>query len=171
MEIVKEKTIAFTGNRTLISRSFINRFNLKSIIAKELYTRLEREYLDNGITNFMSGFAIGFDLLAAMVVVELKKQYDDIKLIAVIPFLGQEEKYSPKDKFLYNQMLAQADEDLVLAESYTSNALYHKRNDFLIDNATKIYAYYNGAPRSGTGSTMRKATTKGIETVNLYEMI
>lgn len=169
MEIIREKTIAFTGNRILTSSNGITGQNLRSHICQKLYNLLEEEYLNNGIINFMSGFAIGFDLLAASVILELKKKYSDIKLIAVIPFRGQEQKYSIIDKEIYREILLNADKEIVISQCYTSNDVYHKRNDYLIANSSKIIAYHNGMLRSGTSSTIRKAKLLGVEIMNIYE--
>ncbi|MFI3268662.1 MAG: SLOG family protein [Rikenellaceae bacterium] len=171
MEIIKEKTIAFTGNRMLTSPSVTSSTSLKKLICNELYKLLEKDYLNNGITNFISGAAIGFDLLSAIVVLELRRIYPEIKLIVAIPFLGQEARYSSEDKLLYHQIISKADYQIVISQSGYSNQAYHDRNDLLIANSNKLYAYHNGKTRSGTGSTIRKATEQGIEVVNLYDMI
>ncbi|MFR9546953.1 MAG: hypothetical protein SNJ29_15460 [Rikenellaceae bacterium] len=70
--INKEKTIAFTGNRNLTSPDGRPLNELKATICNRLMELLEIEYLDNGITTFISGIALGFDLLCTTVVVELK---------------------------------------------------------------------------------------------------
>ncbi len=57
---------------------------------------------------------------------------------------------------------------IIWKEDYTP-AAYHKRNDFLVENASEFIAYHNGKPRSGTGSTINKALKAGIEVHNLYD--
>ena len=42
-----------------------------------------------GITNFYCGMALGFDMLAAEEVISLKVELPNLKLIAVIPYDGQ----------------------------------------------------------------------------------
>ena len=170
MEIAKEKTIAFTGNRTLTSEDGRSHNELRIPILNLLMKMLEKEYIENGITTFISGMALGFDTLAAVVVRELKRKYPKIQFIAAVPFIGQEEKYPPQDKKLYKQLLNAADYTIVVSGKGFSNQAYHDRNDFLIENASKMYAYHNGKPRSGTGSTIRKALKQGVMVVNLYDI-
>ncbi len=115
--------------------------------------------------------ALGYDSLAAMVVLELRNRYPEIKLIAVIPFATQDAKFTQEQRTAYRELLSKADHTITISHSGYSNGSYHDRNDFLIANSTKIYAYHNGKPRSGTGSTIRKATLQGIEVVNIYKKI
>ena len=187
MEIAKETTIAFTGNRTLTSPNVKHALALKMKICDLLYATLEREHLENGYTTFLCGMALGFDTIAALVTTQLKRKYHNIRLIAVIPFVGQESKFSDHDKSVYKHLLAGADSVVVISSDEYSNkepnnpssnlsnapthAAYHKRNDYLIANSSKIIAYHNGKPRSGTGSTIRKANSQGIEIENLYILV
>ncbi len=169
MELNKDQTIAFTGNRSLTSLSGLRGSQLEKAICNKLYELLEREHLENGIINFLSGVAIGYDTLAAMVVLELKKSYPSISLIAAIPFEGQDAKFSPEQRRTYRELLSKADDSIVISDGGFSNDAYHERNDFLIANSSKMYGYHNGKPRSGTGSTMRKAGERGVEVINLYD--
>lgn len=70
-------TAAFTGHRFV---DVAQREHVKK--------RLSNAVLDaygHGIRNFISGFAIGFDMMAAEAIVSLKRSYPDITLIAAIP--------------------------------------------------------------------------------------
>src|SRR5574344_3066441 len=70
-------TAAFTGHRFL-----------DASVREHVRKRLTRAVLDaygNGIRNFISGFAIGFDMMAGEVVVSLKQGYPDITLTAAVP--------------------------------------------------------------------------------------
>ncbi|MFR9524538.1 MAG: SLOG family protein [Rikenellaceae bacterium] len=169
--INKEKTIAFTGNRSLTSPDGRPLTELKAAICNRLMELLEREYLDNGINTFISGMALGFDLLCATVVVELKRKYPEIRLVAALPFIEQADKYSEADKAQYRQLIDNADFTIAIGGYTYTNQAYHDRNDFMLANASKIIAYHNGKARSGTGSTLRKAADMGIDVVNMYEMI
>ncbi|MFR9618757.1 MAG: SLOG family protein [Rikenellaceae bacterium] len=167
----KAKTIAFTGNRKLTSKDGKSEYEIKSILCPKLFDMLEREYLENGITTFISGMALGFDLLCAVVVTELKLKYPDIRLISALPFIEQANKFPTEEKNQYKNLIDQADFTIAIGGYTFSNQAYHDRNDYMLTNASKVIAYHNGKPRSGTGSTIRKATEQGIEVVNLYEII
>ena len=168
MEIIKEKTIAFTGNRVLTSSGGKETTALKMQICEKLYSILEKEYLANGYNTFLCGMALGFDTVSALATIQLKRKYKDIRFIAVIPFIGQDSKFSAEDKNIYSHLLGFADFSIVMNGNQYSNESYHERNDFLLANASKLIAYHNGKSRSGTASTIRKATEQGIDVENLY---
>lgn len=168
MEIIKEKTVSFTGHRTLTTPGNAPDTNLENVIKTELYC-LIRDYYEDGYTNYLNGMAIGFDMLAAEVVLEFKKLQPDVKLFAVIPFQGQELCYSQKDKLRYKYLYDNADERIFTSSIFTSNADYLKRNDYLVSNSSVLISYCDGKQRSGTTSTVNKASKVGLEIINLYE--
>ncbi len=167
MEIVKSKTIAFTGNRNLTSPSGLTGLDLQSAIIHKLYEIIEREHTENGVINFMTGMAMGLDFLAGLAITEVRQQYPAIRFIAVIPFQGHHKSFTTQEK-PYHANLCQCADHLITISETPGTPAYHQRNDFLIANASKIIAYHNGKPRSGAGSTIRKATEIGIEVTNLY---
>ncbi len=169
-KIIKNQTVAFTGNRTLTAPKGKIIFNLERTIRQRLSTLLEECY-NEGINTFISGMAIGWDLLCAEEVIKLQSKYPEVRLIAAVPFAGQEAKYSPSDQQRYHNILNQATSIITISDSDFSNQAYHDRNDFLIANSTKLIAYHNDKPRSGTASTIRKATAQSIEVLNLYTTI
>lgn len=56
---------------------------------KEKLKQLIKESISNGYLYFISGLALGFDIFAAEMVLEIKKEYPKIKLIAVLPCKDQ----------------------------------------------------------------------------------
>lgn len=168
MEIVKAKTVAFTGNRTLTTSDNRIDANLENVIRTELSHCLEDCYVE-GKKNFISGMAIGWDMLCAEEVLKLRERHSDIKLIVAIPFQGQELLYSAKDKNRYKTIYEAADlKEYITEEGYDKEA-YHKRNDWMITNSSEIIAYDSGKQRSGTASTVRKARLSGLEILNIYD--
>lgn len=173
MKIIKEKTVAFTGNRELNTPDGRPDHNLINVIRTELYYALEDCYHE-GKNTFLDGMAWGFDLLAAEVTLELKTKYPDIKLIAVIPFMGQELTFSQANQKLFKKINDAADERIFIRDGY-SNEAYHKRNDFLIDNCSEMIAYCNTNVKGvrgkghGTLSTIRKAEQKGLFVTNIFD--
>lgn len=143
MEIPKEKAIAFTGYRT--AKILSNRIdaNLINVISTEVYLTISNLYRQ-GFRVFLSGMADGFDMIAAKAVLRLKKERQDVQLITVIPFRGQEDNYSSADKHNYHQLLKQADHCIYFAESYTDNEQFLRRNDFLLENSSQLVCYYDG---------------------------
>ena len=167
MEIIKEKTIAFTGNRDLTSPNGLSGIDLRISILNKLYKTIKYEYLENGFTTYLSGMAMGFDFLSGLAVTELKQHYPEIKFIAVIPFVGHHDRFSDDQK-LYFKNLCELADDIIIVSNNPGTQAYNDRNDFLISHSSKIISYHNGKPRSGTGSTIRKATSQGLPVENMY---
>ena len=87
------------------------------------------------------------------------------RLVAAVPFRGQEMRFSPADRERFRRVLAEADSVEVLAPAY-HRGCYAVRNDFLVDNARVLVAWYDGSP-GGTRYTVRRALGRGLEVVNL----
>ena len=87
---------AFTGHR------FYD-FSQKEFIQERLTSAISEAY-DHGIRNFISGFALGIDLMAAQLVQSLKCDLPGISLTAAIPFEGQAERYNIYDKRVYRRL-------------------------------------------------------------------
>lgn len=77
-------------------------------------TKAILEAYKHGISNFISGFAIGIDLMAAQIVQSLKSSCPGMTLTAAIPFRGQADRFSANDKIVYENLIASADEVLIL---------------------------------------------------------
>lgn len=120
-----------------------------------------------GFRKFVSGMALGFDMLAAEEVIKLKEELKGVKLVAVIPYRGQSGRWTPYQRERYQRILNEVDEEIVLSEGYYNGCLL-KRNDYMLAHASGIIAYYDGKPKGGTFYTCRKARLKGLDIINLY---
>ena len=81
----KEKSITFTGHRIIpLVRQEEVRKQLTAAVAFAC---------ESGMTRFYCGMALGFDMMAAEVVLSLKDKFPNIRLIAVVPFLGQSNRW------------------------------------------------------------------------------
>ena len=112
--------------------------------------------------------AEGFDLLAAQAVADLKAEYTDIRLIAVVPFRHQSNRYRPENKSLYDRIMKTADKAVILREDYRKGCFHH-RNDYLIDNSEIVLAYWDKQPYGGTYYTVGKARMMNRNIINLYK--
>ena len=101
MKIYKEKIVCFTGYRTSKILRTSNNPNLLQKISTDIENNVLTLY-EQGYDTFISGMSEGFDMISAEVVLKLRVTYPDIKLIAVIPFMGQELSYSMQDKKMYD---------------------------------------------------------------------
>lgn len=161
MNIDKSITIAFTGHRS--NRIVTDRQILTQEIEKVIAT-----YYSKGYRNFMTGMAEGFDLMTAEAVLKIRNIHTDIKLIAVIPFTGQAKHFSEEDKKRYGIIFQQCDESVLITDRYFTGC-FHRRNDFLIDNASLVIAYYDGIQNGGTHYTVEQARAKQIGYINILK--
>lgn len=168
MKFAKEKTVAFTGNRTLTTADGRPDTNLENVLRTELSFCLEDCYQE-GKNVFVTGMALGWDMLCAEEVLKLKAKYPDVLLIAAIPFPGQELLYKEKDKQRYKRIYESADHREFITDGGYNTEAYHKRNDWMIANSSEIIAYDSGKPRSGTASTVRKSHLAGLEILNIFD--
>ena len=159
MDFKKLKSAAFTGHR------FVP-YAQKAIVKHRLNVGIRNAYR-LGVRNFYCGMAVGFDMLAAECVLALKAELKDITLIAVVPFRGQEARFSASYKIRYHRLLEKADKVIVLSDKYFKGCLL-RRNDFMLENSSRLIAYYNGDEKGGTYYTCRRAEGRGLPILNLY---
>ena len=154
----------FTGHRVM-SKSERKEvlFRLRSTV---LY------FVSKGVVNFRAGGALGFDTLAATMVVDLKRSDDRIKLILDLPYEGQDEKWSDTDKRIYKFICDNADVINVSEKKPSSRQkateLLYKRNKALVENSDYCICYLKKKGRSGTAYTVDYAKRLDREIINLY---
>ena len=156
----RSKTVAFTGHRTI-----------DGITEAEMSRRLDKAVIESyrqGYRRFITGMAVGFDMLAAEAVVRLRAVHPDIHLEAAIPFPGQPERFGFGDRQRYVHLLSVADSRTTISGYYHSGC-FHRRNDYMINNASKLIACFNGKPSGGTYYTYTEALHRGLSVVNLLE--
>lgn len=89
-----------------------------------------------------------------------------LTLVAVVPFAGQEGRFSAADRERFRRVLAAADRCVVLSPAYHAGC-YAVRNNYLVEHASLLVAWYDGSP-GGTHYTVRRALRRGLELVNLH---
>lgn len=116
---------------------------------------------------FYTGMAMGFDIIAAENVALLKKARPElgIKIICVVPFLGQEKGFNDFWQKKYNNIMSQSDEQIQLSDNYYSGC-YQVRNKFMVDNCDCVLTWYDGKP-GGTRNTLNYALKQGRQVFNI----
>lgn len=146
-------SVAFSGHRTYRGG------------ADESLRRIICEACDRGSRTFLCGMAVGFDLSAAEAVLACRERLPGLQLVAVIPFPGQAELFSLEDRVRFGRILTFADRTVVLSDRY-HRGVYRVRNNFLIDHAAHLVAWFDGSP-GGTEYTVRRALQLGRQVSNL----
>ena len=111
--------------------------------------------------------AQGPDIWCAELVLDLRRAYTntEIKLIAVLPFEGQADRWHEEYRERYFNILACAD-DVVTLQMHHTKACLQKRNRYLVDSSAHMIAVYNGL-KGGTQFTVDYAVQKGLDIVIL----
>ena len=116
-----------------------------------------------GYTTFISGCAMGVDIWAGQIVLQKKAADPSLRLIAATPWPGFAAQWGSGWREQYNDLLKNADM-VVPVCNYFHNGVFQMRNEWMVDHASRVIAYYNGAP-GGTKNTIDYAVCKGIEVV------
>jgi len=154
---MKEITCCFTGHRTLSVKK-----------AQRIVSRLNNEVdqlIKNGVTNFMSGGALGFDHIAASLVITKRQQGANIRLIFALPCRNQDETWTDRQKLLYRSLLREADEIRYVSEENTPESM-GICNRYMVNNSAYCICAFKDRT-DGTGQTVRYAQEKGVQVINV----
>lgn len=154
----REHTCCFTGHRAMTDEEKHTAEQRIRAVVAALYKV--------GVTDFITGGAIGFDTVAAATVINMKRSgYPKLRLAVAIPFKNQSERWSHADKALYRTILEAADETICLSEEYTSHCM-RDRNCFMVDNSSLCLSYVT-RPSGGSWNTVRYAERLGRKIINI----
>ena len=157
------KVCSFTGHRPeklgITEETSDNCLDLKIRIREEVFSAIE-----SGYTHFITGMARGTDIWAAEAVLEaVYSGFDSVKLYAAIPYPGQTEKWFSWEQDRYDEILRLCEGVFLVSDKYSTRCMA-KRNEFLVNNCTRIIAVYNGS-EGGTANTVAMAEKLGRDIV------
>lgn len=154
------KNCCFTGHRNLkITQKLKD--NLKSTL---------ENLINQGVTDFYAGGALGWDMLCEHTVVELRQKYPHIRLHLILPCSEELQivKWNDSQKADFFELFRQADSIEYTSWNYF-NGCMKKRNARLVELSDCCVCYYNNKKSaSGTGQTVRMAQKKGIYIIFLH---
>ncbi len=156
------KVCCFTGHRnigkTKLDRvtGFVNEAILDAI--------------NSGVTEFITGGAVGFDTIAAEQVLFMREDYRDIRLNLYIPCKNHTVRWTEENRKRFERILSLSDSvKYVSSDSYREGCM-QKRNAAMIADSDMCIAYMNN-PYSGTGQTLKLAEEKDIKIVNIAGLV
>ncbi len=156
---MKQTTACFTGHRNLPTE-------LQSRILRKTADAVVQLY-NQGYRTFCTGGALGFDTLAARVVVALRKTHPDMRLHLVLPCPEQAARWSQDDKCRYEAIKTVADEVTYTCEQYTPYCM-HARNRQLVELSSACVCYLTNN-KGGTAYTVDYAKKKGLTIVSVAD--
>lgn len=155
---MKENTCCFTGHRNIRKQ---DERTVRAKIREQVLALLQR-----GIDTYMVGGAVGFDMLAAEVLLDLReKEGKELKIISVLPFLQWRDKWGEAEIRREDRILEKSDEILVSSKAYNRKS-YLDRDRTMVDRSAVCIAYctrFSG----GTAYTVRYALRQGIRVINI----
>lgn len=169
MQIDPLRTLGFTGHRPARLGGYDERLPVWVNLRKVLY-RETLEAVKQGFYTFISGMALGYDTIAAEVVLELREQLPDlgIELVAAVPFEGQERKWPAASQARYRGLLAKADYVHTVCTPGFAPWKMHRRNEWIVDNCSLLLALWDGIEDGGTFRCVEYAKRVGREVVTIH---
>ena len=157
--------IYWKGNPWPAKNSVVQQHHEKVI--SEIKTLLF-SYLDGGFGDpiFITGMALGADQLFADAAIQLKAMGADIKIIAAIPFKGQELKWPEASQNKYNEILEHCEQHIICPGGYSAYKM-QARNKWMVNRSEYILALWDGRKSGGTWSCIKYAESKGKKIIVL----
>ncbi len=155
--MVRDLTCCFTGHRNIPQEQI-------PILEEKLET-LIRSLVKQGVIYYGAGGALGFDTVSAHVVLKLRCELTQIKLILVLPCPDQAQKWSKQDQEIYENIKEQANKVVFTSQEYTRDCMF-KRNRRLVDYSGTCICYLKKS-NGGTAYTVNYARKQGLKIINL----
>lgn len=161
----KQLTCCFSGHRPHKFTFGCDEESEDCILLKLKLLAQIQEMRKKGVTTFLTGMAMGVDIWAAEMILELKAELpqEGIRLIAVVPNEGQANRWSVEYRERYFNILSEVDDDVLISTHYTKDCIF-ERNRYMVDNSAHLIAVYNGE-QGGTQYTVDYAIRKGLDIV------
>ena len=129
---MRAKSCCFTGHRSLNGAE-------KLKVAVRL-RKVIKELVKQGIVFYGAGGALGFDTLAAQTILDMKKEYPQLRLILVLPCEDQTRGWRSEDIAVYEDIKRRSDKVVYVSREYTPNCM-HRRNRHLVDHSGTCICY------------------------------
>ncbi len=164
IQSLNSTTACFSGHRSQKLPWGFDENDKRCLAMKNtLRSEIERA-IQRGYKTFLCGMALGFDMICAETVLDLKERYDDIKIIGALPYKTQDKKWGSKDKDRYRKLLVRLDGVRCLYDKYIGRECMLERNRYMVNNSSLMIALFSGAA-GGTKSTIEYAKKQGLEIV------
>lgn len=158
---MESSVCSFSGHRQI--------YTMHSKALPALLSETVDTLISSGVSRFCSGGAMGFDLLAAELVLEKKKRGADVSLSMILPCRSQTDRWPVATRLKYNKIIEQADEVIYIADEYNQFCM-HLRNRRLVDEADILLCYLV-RESSGTAFTRNYAIDRDKKIINLADLL
>lgn len=148
--------VCFTGHRPeKLTRH-------EKAIKKELEKEV-RQAITDGLNVFITGMARGVDIWAAQIVLKIRSEGYDVKLVCACPYEGFERGWNQEWQNAYQEILVAADFVKYICEGY-NRTCFQMRNEWMINHSARVIAVFNGN-KGGTKNTIDYAIKSDVPIV------
>lgn len=154
---MREKTCCFTGHRDIPEAE-------KERLYRELYNEISA-LIKKGVTRFRCGGARGFDTMAALAVMDIKKLNPKISLIVDVPCRNQHLNWNAEERSAMDYIMSVANEVNVLSPYYYNGCMQY-RNRYMVDHSLYLVAYQTKA-FGGSAYTVLYAKEQGLTIIKI----
>jgi uncharacterized phage-like protein YoqJ len=155
----KHYTCCFTGHRPNKLPFGYDEQDERCInLISQLKTEIETLIVNKNVTHFITGMALGIDLICAEIVIGLKEKYPFITLESAIPYEEQAANWTDNQRDRYYRIAELCDKETLLQHHY-DKWCFQNRNRYMVDSSEFIIAVWNGE-KSGTANTVKYAKSK-----------
>lgn len=152
---MKKLTCCFTGHRIIYTDDL-------NTIKTDLYNTVE-SLIKEGLIYFGVGGALGFDMYAAQAVIELKKIYESVRLVMVLPCRDYDKYWTRAQKDCYLKIRENCDKIIYTNDEYYQGCM-QKRNRHLVEHSSVCVAYIR-KNTGGTAYTVKYAEKCGLKVI------
>ena len=99
--------------------------------------------VSDGYTTFITGMARGVDIWSGQIVLWLRQDNPELRLIAALPYPGCDSRWSASWRRQYVEVLEAADLVKAISPAY-SVASFQKRDEWMVDQSSRVIAIYDG---------------------------
>lgn len=153
---LRKHRCCFTGHRP--EKLTIPEERLSQLLEQEIRRAIGQQF-----TTFLTGMAKGSDIIAAEIVLRLRKQDPRLKLVCALPYPGFGQRWGGGWAERSRRVLSEADLIKHVCSSF-SYAAYQRRNEWMVDHSRLVIAVFNGE-KGGTKNTLDYAREKHIPCV------
>lgn len=157
-------TVCFTGHRP----NKLNGYNVKD--NKELLWKIHDMVIDliknRDVDTFINGAALGVDLWSAKIIIGLKKEYPNIKLITALPCRNHPSKWNKESQELWQEVCDSSNEVVLVTDDDYRPYLMQVRNEWMVDKSNIVLAVWDGS-KGGTSNCVNYAEKTDKEIIKI----
>lgn len=163
-QLVPRRAVAFTGHRPMRLGGYDETTPKWRAVRRALDYEI-RTAIADGYDTFITGLALGVDMVAAELVLESKRRLAPefpIYLVGAAPFIGHTVRWPETARRRIANIVVALDQLVFTSEGGYEAWKMHRRNEWMIDHSAYLIAVWDGQPGGGTYQAVSYATRKGV---------